>query len=125
MSASTATVAGLKAREQLRANQNGSPTRASGAQSSKSRPASMYTTSTERRSPSVSRSTSPISNVARSNGLRSSMYEQSTHSPSVSRTVSPIGNNGTRPNHGLRSSMYEQSTSTRSPPTSEEAPAKT
>ncbi|KAF9940582.1 hypothetical protein BGZ67_007393, partial [Mortierella alpina] len=125
MSASTATVAGLKAREQLRANQNGSPTRSSGAQSSKSRPASMYTSSTERRSPSVSRSTSPISNVARSNGLRSSMYEQSTHSPSVSRTVSPIGNNGTRPNHGLRSSMYEQSTSTRSPPTSEEAPAKT
>ncbi|KAF9276258.1 hypothetical protein BGZ68_010147 [Mortierella alpina] len=124
MATSTAAVAGLKAREQLRANQNGSPTRASGTQSLKSRPASMYTTSAERHSPSVSRSTSPVSNGARSSGLRSSMYEQSTHSPSVSRTVSPVDSNNMRPNHGLRSSMYEQSTSARFPPTSEEVPAK-
>ncbi|KAF9573958.1 hypothetical protein EC968_007644 [Mortierella alpina] len=125
MSASTATVAGLKAREQLRANQNGSPTRPSGAQPSKSRPTSMYTSSAERHSPSVSRSASPLSNAARSNGLRSSIYEQSTHSPSVSRNVSPTGSNNPRPSHGLRSSMYEPSTSTRSPPGSEETPAKT
>ncbi|KAG0209511.1 hypothetical protein BGX28_010284 [Mortierella sp. GBA30] len=112
-----------KGKEQARISKTDIP-RISGSSSPRSRPTSMYTTTTERQSPSVSRSASPVGNGGRMGGLRSSMYEHPTRSPAMSRNVSPLGG-AARLNNGLRSSMYEQSTTKCSPLDTEETPLKT